>query len=298
MKRNKMYQMVLTSAFAAIILVLSLVPQIGYITILPGVSITLVHIVVLVGVFSLGLKGGVILGLFFGIGGTLAALMRGNTPFDQAFVYPWVSVIPRMLFAAAAYYFSVGFKKILKVKYGKVIVITLVSMISGLALFFGTNSIVKNATKDPYNKLVMQIAELKKNETENKEKIDQLNLELPVLDEKTNNDYKKITNITQPIVIVITVLVIGIYVFYTFKNKKYDISVPSVMILGTLAHTVLVLLSVYIFSPQAFTQTFGDSQSTISIIYGVAMANGLVEALAAVVIGTPIVYALEQVKEK
>ena len=46
-------EMVLTSMLSAIIIIMSIVPQLGFINIFPAVGITLVHIPVLIGVMTL-----------------------------------------------------------------------------------------------------------------------------------------------------------------------------------------------------------------------------------------------------
>jgi len=298
MKKRKTYDMVITAIFSAIILLMSLIPQLGYITLMPGVSVTLVHIPVLIGVMLLGFKGSIILGFFFGLGSLFAALMYARTPFDMAFIYPWISVLPRMLFALAAHYIAVSFVKITKLKYGKIALMITVSLVTSVALYFGTNAIVKNATLNDYNKTLSEISVLKKeDEAGNQTLIIELEEKLPGLLEKANNDYQKITTITTPIIIVITILIIVIYVIYIKKQKEEGVAIPSILILSTLIHTALVIGAVALFNPDAFLQTFGGNQSVASILYAIAMANGLIESLVAVFIGTPIFLALKEVKE-
>jgi uncharacterized membrane protein len=57
---------------------------------------------VLVAAFTLGLKGGLIVGLGFGIMSLLRALIAPTSPFDAAFINPIVSVLPRVLFGLIA----------------------------------------------------------------------------------------------------------------------------------------------------------------------------------------------------
>lgn len=298
MKKNKTYEMVITAIFSAIILLMSLVPQIGYITLMPGVSVTLVHIPVLVGIFLLGLKGGLILGFFFGLGSLLAALIYARTPFDLAFIYPWISILPRMLFALIAHYIALSFGKLVKLPYGKTILVFMISVITGISLYFGTNAIVKNATYNTYNQTSVELATLKaEDKEENQTLITELENKLPQLLVDAETNYKNITTITTPIVIVVTLGVVGLYIFYIRKKKDEGVSIPSVLILSTLVHTILVVGTVALFSPSAFTQTFGGNQSVASILYAIAMANGLIEGLVAVFVGTPIILALKEVKE-
>lgn len=64
-KRNNTRQLVFYALFAALIFLLGLTP-LGYIM-LPIAAITTVHIPVIVGGYFLGLKGGSLLGFFFGL---------------------------------------------------------------------------------------------------------------------------------------------------------------------------------------------------------------------------------------
>ena len=66
MKRNQIRDLALTSVFAAIILVMTFVPSLGYI--LVGITeLTLIHIPVLIGVFLLPKRYAIVLGLIFWI---------------------------------------------------------------------------------------------------------------------------------------------------------------------------------------------------------------------------------------
>ena len=69
MERNKVHTLVLYALFVGMIFVLALTP-IGYITAGP-IEITLIHIPVILGSFFLGLRGGLVLGFFFGLSSLL-----------------------------------------------------------------------------------------------------------------------------------------------------------------------------------------------------------------------------------
>jgi len=103
MKRTQ--ELILVSLFSSIILMLSLIPNLGLIVVFGGVSLTIIHIPVLIGVMTFKrLSNVLILGVVFGLGSFLAALTRGSTPIDLAFVNPLISIVPRILFAVAAWY--------------------------------------------------------------------------------------------------------------------------------------------------------------------------------------------------
>ncbi|MCI1245167.1 MAG: ECF transporter S component [Bacilli bacterium] len=95
------HQMAVDSFFLALIFVMGLVPQFGYIEILPGLSFTLIHIPVLIGAYLYGAKKGTLYGFFFGLTSNLGAVLQ-PAGFNAFFVYPWVSLPARMLFGFLA----------------------------------------------------------------------------------------------------------------------------------------------------------------------------------------------------
>ena len=56
MRKNQTFELVLTSIFVALIFLLGMVPQIGYINIIPGNPVTIVHIPVLLAAILLPTK--------------------------------------------------------------------------------------------------------------------------------------------------------------------------------------------------------------------------------------------------
>ena len=99
---KKSINLVLTAVFAAIILMLTLIPNLGFIRI-GIVAITILHIPVLIAVFILPFFYSLFIGFTFGIASLVAAFMYGTTPLDIAFQNPVVSVLPRILFVEIAY---------------------------------------------------------------------------------------------------------------------------------------------------------------------------------------------------
>ena len=100
--KSKVQQMTILAMFIAIIIVMGFVPNLGFITI-AGVSATLIHLPVLIGGVLLGRKSAILLGLTFG----LASFARAFTSygFDFLFVFPWVSILPRVIFGLLIYDF-------------------------------------------------------------------------------------------------------------------------------------------------------------------------------------------------
>lgn len=93
--KNKIRELTILAMFIAIVAVMGFVPGLGFITI-AGVSQTIIHIPVLIGGVLLGKKNAVILGLAFGVVSFFRALT--SVGFDFLFVFPWVSILPRLAF--------------------------------------------------------------------------------------------------------------------------------------------------------------------------------------------------------
>ena len=96
----KTKDLTLYGMYFAILALLSFTP-LGFITIF-SFSITTIHLIVLIAAYTKGIKGGLIVGLGFGIMSLLRALIAPNTPFDLVFINPIISVLPRVLFGLVA----------------------------------------------------------------------------------------------------------------------------------------------------------------------------------------------------
>lgn len=97
MRNNQIKKIAFTGIIIALIFILSFTP-IGYIHVsfLPGVSITLIHIPVLIGAIVLGKKYGAVLGLIFGITSIILAFL--NLATNAPFTNPLASILPRIVF--------------------------------------------------------------------------------------------------------------------------------------------------------------------------------------------------------
>lgn len=94
---NKTKDLTLNALFMAITIVMALVPNLGMINI-GIVSITIMHIPVIIAGLVLGMRGALINALAFGVSAMVIAAMRPVGPLDVFFVNPLVSVLPRILF--------------------------------------------------------------------------------------------------------------------------------------------------------------------------------------------------------
>jgi uncharacterized membrane protein len=101
--RKRIVEITTTGLFIAIIVTMTFVPNLGYITI-NYLSITTLHIPVIIGSAILGPLGGFILGLTWGITSLIYSLSR---PEGVIFMNPLISVLPRVIVGLVVGYLSV-----------------------------------------------------------------------------------------------------------------------------------------------------------------------------------------------
>jgi uncharacterized membrane protein len=99
---NLTRRLALTGAFAALVIVLG-ITKLGFITIGPTVSITILHVPVILICMLAGLPEGLFVGATFGLLSLIQASMNPSTLLDPLFVNPLFSVAPRMLVAVVAW---------------------------------------------------------------------------------------------------------------------------------------------------------------------------------------------------
>lgn len=88
--------LVYMAVFIAIILLQSWVPTLGYIS-FGAISLTFIHVTVIIAVLWLGTKKGTIIGAVWGLTAMMVAYMRG-TPFERlVFINPLISLLPRII---------------------------------------------------------------------------------------------------------------------------------------------------------------------------------------------------------
>ena len=119
MKKNQLFQLTLTAMFSAIISARTFIPFTGYIA-YGLLSITTIHVVVILGAVVLGPLRGTILGLVWGVTCLLYAFMNGTAD-AVIFLNPMISVVPRILVGLAAGWYYRGFRRLLsRTKWGEV----------------------------------------------------------------------------------------------------------------------------------------------------------------------------------
>lgn len=107
----KVKELTFNAMFIAIMAVLALVPNLGIITIGP-ISITILHIPVIVAGVTFGFKTALITATTFGVSTMIVAMTRAVTPIDLLFINPIISVFPRILFGIAVGILWASFSKL------------------------------------------------------------------------------------------------------------------------------------------------------------------------------------------
>lgn len=112
MRNRKTLEMTTLAMFIAIIVVMALIPQVGFFQ-YGGVAITTLHVPVIIGAIYGGRKFGLTLGAAFGVFSLIIAYVRPG-PVDVVFQNPVISILPRALFGLAAAYIFIGLNKFIK----------------------------------------------------------------------------------------------------------------------------------------------------------------------------------------
>ncbi len=94
--------MVTDAMFIAIIMIMTFIPNVGYISVTPFISFTLIHLPVLLGAALFGWKKGMLLGFVFGCSSYIQALTGGVSGLNLLFAYPWTAIPPRVIFGLVA----------------------------------------------------------------------------------------------------------------------------------------------------------------------------------------------------
>ncbi len=108
-KRTK--EMTTMAMFIAIIVVMALIPYVGFFQ-YGGIAFTTLHIPVIIGTLYGGWKFGAGLGFTFGLFSMIIAFMRPD-PSNVIFQNPVVAIAPRLIFGLATWYMYVGLKRVI-----------------------------------------------------------------------------------------------------------------------------------------------------------------------------------------
>ena len=238
MNNNRIFLLTLMVTFITIMVVLTVFWQIGYPLMFGGVNMNLLIVPVLIGVFILPLKYGIVLGFLMGMSSFILSFALGIPIFQN----PLISVLPRMLFILPAFYIYRFMRSIVEKypKYGKQISFILISLVTVFSFYYGLEQIFK---------------------------LMNWNFETFV-----------------PFILVMIVFVLTFYFNYLDRIDQKFIYVPTSLILGTLSHSIITILSMIV---------FGDG--TFQTLIVLLTTNVLAEAIIVVAIATPIVIVLKTI---
>ena len=94
------------------------------------------------------------------------------------------------------------------------------------------------------------------------------------------------------ILLIILTVLIGYLTHTKFKDKALDVVISTIA--GSLTNTVGVLFMVYLLYAEKFVEAIGGSVSTTrKVIFGIGVANGIPEAIIAIIIVTSVVVGLK-----
>lgn len=101
---DKNKQIAVTAALSALTILMGIPGlHLGYIQISPTISLTIMHIPVVLAAILAGLPGGIVAGLIFGLTSLVNAAANPSGVLDPLFVNPLCSVLPRMIFGVVAW---------------------------------------------------------------------------------------------------------------------------------------------------------------------------------------------------
>lgn len=103
-----------------------------------------------------------------------------------------------------------------------------------------------------------------------------------------------------PLVSVLPRIFIGLTSYYVYKlvKGKEGTRIMIATIIGSLTNTLGVLTMIYVLYAARYAQAKGISASVAAkTIYGIALINGVPEALIAVIISVPVILAVKKIRK-
>ncbi len=99
-----------------------------------------------------------------------------------------------------------------------------------------------------------------------------------------------------PLVSILPRMLIGPAAYLVFRYlpvKRTVVRVAAALFIGTIVHTVLVMSAIYLLYAEPYAAARNiPVENVLNIVIGVAVFHGPLEALAATVVGTPVVMAV------
>lgn len=255
MRNNKTFQLVLTSLFAAIIIIMAFTP-LGYIP-LVVINATIIHIPVILGSLFCGPKKGAVLGFIFGFTSfvkntimptslsafvfspVLAAGMMGPA---GVFKSIFICFVPRILVGVIPYFIYLLVKKALESE-KKAVWAAVLNVFIGIFLFLGLRMFMgkwfSEGTSVPVNVIALLAA----------------------------------------------VAVAGLLEWAAIRKDGKIIPFSYAAVIGALTNTLLVMGSIYVLYKDAYAQALSiDPAAVLGTILGVISFNGVIEAIVAAIL--------------
>jgi len=155
--RQKTTQITTIGLFIAIIFVMTFVPNIGYIQV-NILTVTTMHIPVIIGSVLLGPLGGFILGLTWGVTSWLKVLTSVVSPLERAlFLNPLISILPRLLVGLTVSYGSIFLNKLVKNGVLKDTMLAVLGTATNTILVLGAISLFAGGTLFPQSQTLSTI---------------------------------------------------------------------------------------------------------------------------------------------
>ncbi|NLB35827.1 MAG: ECF transporter S component [Clostridiales bacterium] len=251
---------------SALIIVFTFVPYVGYIN-YGGLSITLLHIPVIIGAVVMGPKWGTVLGGVWGVTCIIRAVFAPPSPLEGIiFRNPLIALIPRMLVGlVAGSLFGLLSKRSKSAKgaRGKTASIAISALISGVVFA-----------------VTFCITEL---------------FELP---EQLNTMISSNRTIALIVEILLSLIVGVLYYLLSRDDKKNSIGMGITTAVATAVNTVLVMGGIYLF----YSSEVGVSSISLGGLTKFVLAafsiNAVLEIIIGIVLVIPICLALKKVKTR
>lgn len=254
MRNNKTFQLVLTSLFAAIIIIMAFTP-LGYIP-LVVINATIIHIPVILGSLFCGPKNGAVLGFIFGITSFIKNTIMPTSL--SAFVFSpvlagsmigpsgilkslFICFVPRVLVGVVPFFVYVAVKKAISTE-KKVLWSSVLNGFIGLFLFAGLYAFMG----------------------------------------------KMLAGATVLNVIISLIVAVAAVVLLEWLSLKKDgkiLAFSYAGVTGAMVNTLLVMGSIYVLYKDAYAEALGiEPVAVLATIGGVISFNGVVEAIVAAVL--------------
>lgn len=253
MRNNKTFQLVITSLFAAIIILMAFTP-LGYIP-LVVINATIIHIPVILGALFCGPKKGAVLGFIFGFTSfikntvmptslsafvfspVLAGSMLGAS---GVFKSLFICFVPRILVGVLPFFVYIAVKKALDSE-KKTVWSTVLNLLIGAFLFVGLNAFLRKFIESAVLSLVLAL--------------------------------------------VLALAVVALLIWLSLKKDGKVVAFSYAGVTGAMVNTLLVMGSIYVLYKDAYAEALGiEPAAVLATIGGVISFNGVVEAIVAAVL--------------